>query len=506
MKLTDKIFGILGIVLFFFSLIYYSIQNIWSVLNWVTLLLGLAGMGYFIYIHYKTREKEISRRSLQYGSNIIVQIAIVIGIIGFLAFITTRQHFRSDWTENKLYSLADQTDKIMNGLEKEVRITAFYKSSEQRSAQDLLDEYAFRSKNLKFEFVDPDEKPQIARQYQVNKYNTLIVESGIKRESIEELNESNLTNAIMKVTREQNKTIFFLTGHGERTISDEAPVGYKQAAEAIKKENYLVNELNLVRAMGMGQGIPDSCNVLAIVSPKANFFPGELDSIGSYLDNGRNPTLLFDHEHNQDILDFLREYKVRVGNDMVIDASGVGQLFGAGPGMPLISQYDQNLAITKDFGIMTFYPYTSSVTAMEDKGEYDIKEILKTSDNSWAESDLSKREVNFDPDEDLKGPVSIAVQVEKSIGDKKMALIIYGDSDFASNGYWQNQGNADIFLNTINYLAEEEDLISIRPKDLDDRRVTLTQADVKTIFYLVVIAIPVLVMIAGVVFYIRRGR
>jgi ABC-type uncharacterized transport system involved in gliding motility auxiliary subunit len=506
MKLVDRIIGITGIVIFLFSLVYYSIQNVWGTLNWITLLLGLAGVGYFLFVYYKNRDKEFSIRSLQYGSNVLVQILIVIGIVGFLAFITTRQHIRSDLTVNKLYSLADQTDKILDGLEREVQIIAFYKTSEQRAAQDLLDEYSYRSSNLKYEFVDPDEKPQVARQYQVSKYNTIVVESGIKREIIEELNETNLTNAIMKVTREQDKVIYFLTGHGERSISDESPQGYKNAVEAIKKENHVVRELNLARQIGSGRGISDSCTVLVILSPKSTFFPAEFDSIRSYLDRGGKVFFLLDPDHNQDVVDFLLEYRVRIGNDLVVDASGVGQLFGAGPAMPLVTDYDQSITITKDFGVMTFYPITSSVTPLEDKGGYDIKEILKSSGNSWAEVDYSSGEVSFDQDKDLAGPVTLAVLVEKTNGDTKMGLVIFGDSDFASNGHWKNQGNSNIFLNTINYLAEEEDLISIRPKDVDDRRVTLTQADVKTIFYLVVIAIPLLVVIAGVVFYIRRGR
>jgi len=189
----------------------------------------------------------------------------------------------------------------------------------------------------------------------------------------------------------------------------------------------------------------------------------------------------------------------------VVDASGVGQLFGAGPGMPLVTNYDQSIPITKDFSIMTIYPLTSSVTAMEDKKGYTIKELLKTSNNSWGEVE-GPGEVSFNEEVDLPGPVSIALVVEKTTGDKKTSLIIFGDSDFASNGYFQNEGNANIFLNTINYLAEEEDLISIRPKDFDDRRVTLTQAEVSTLFYLIVIAIPLLVVITGVIFYIRRGK
>jgi len=506
MKLHDKIIGIVGIVLFLFSLVYYSIQNVWGLMNWITIVLGTAGIGYMIFIHYKTREKGLSKRNLQYGSNVIIQVVIVIGIVGFLAFITTRQHIRSDLTENKLYSLADQTNKILDGLSKEVRVTAFYKTSEQRAAKDLLDEYAFRSAEFKYEFVDPDEEPQIARQYQVEKYNTVIVESGVKKEIIEELNETNLTNAIMKSTRERAKTIYFLTGHGERSINDQSPSGFSQAADGIKKENFLVKELNLIRNMAQGKAIPDSCNLLVIANPRANFFPGELDSIKNYLDQGGKALVFVDPDHPQDLVNLIADYRIKVGNDLVLDASGMGQLFGAGPAMPLITTYNQDLAITKDFNVMTFYPNTSSVTPMEDKEGYDIKEILKTSENSWAETDLSKPEASFDADADLQGPVIIAALVEKSIGENKMSLAVFGDSDFASNGYWKNQGNADIFLNTINYLAEEEDLISIRPKDVDDRRVTLTQADVKMLFYLVVIAIPLLVIIAGVIFYIRRGR
>ena len=506
MKRNDKILGIIGAILFLFSLVLYSIENIWGTVNWITLILGLAGIGYFLYSYYKNREKGISKRNLQYGSNVLVQVLIVIGILAFVAFITTRQNFRSDWTVNKLYSTADQTKKILAGLDREVKAIAFYKSNDQTRAKDLLEEYAYRSDFFTYEFVDPDEEPQIARQYQITKYNTVIVESGVKRETIEKLSESNLTNAIMKVTRDQDKMICFLTGHGEKSITDEGKEGYSLAVAAIKKENHLVKEINLVENIVANQGIPDSCTVLAIIGPKGNFFPGELDSISAFLSRGGKVLMLLDPEHNQDVSDFAKEYGVKVGNDMVVDASGVGQLFGAGPGMPLVTSYNPDIAITKEFSIMTFYPLTCSVTPMSDKKGYDIQEILKTSDNSWGEVDYSAGKVSYNADRDLRGPVSIAVLVEKKIGDKKMALAIFGDSDFASNGYFHNEGNANIFLNTVNYLAEEDDLISIRPKDIDDRRVTLTQADVSTLFYLIVIAIPLLVVITGVTFYIRRGR
>lgn len=502
MSNRDKYIGLAGLIVALFSLILYSIQKIWGVANWIMLVLGIAALVFGIFSYYKNREKSISKRSLQYGSNIVFQVVIVVAIVGLIAFLTTRRHFRSDWTENSLYSLADQTEKLLSGLEKEVKLTAFFKGSEQSAAKDLLDEYKYRTGQMEYEFVDPDEQPQIAKQYQVKKYNTVVVECGAKRETIEELSEVNLTNAIVKVTRDQDKSVYFLTGHGERGIADESQEGYKQAVEAIKKENHRVREFNLVRS----QSIPDSCTVLAIVAPKSNLFPGEADSIKAYIDNGGKALILLDPDTPQSFRDLAAYYHVEVGNDMVVDGSGMGRLFGAGPGMPLVTNYDKSIAITKDFSVMTFYPYTSSVIPQSDKGGYTIKEMLKTGPNSWAETDYASREVAFNEGKDKQGPVSIATLIEKKQGDKKTTLAIFGDSDFAKNGYWRNEGNADLFLNTVNYLAEEEDQIAIRPKEVDDRRVTLTQADVGMMFYLVVVAIPLVVIIFGVVFYVKRSK
>ena len=366
----------------------------------------------------------------------------------------------------------------------------------------MLDEYSYRSPDFTYELVDPDEQPQIAKQYDVKQYNSVAVESGAKKELITELSEVNLTNAIIKVTREQDKVIYFTTGHGERSINDDKQEGFKSAAEAIKKENHLVRELNLVRR----RNVPDSATVVAIVSPKAPFFPGELDSLGKYIDNGGKALLLLDPESPQDIRDFAAKYKMKVGNDVVVDASGFGRLFGAGPGMPLVQTYDKDHAITKGFSIMTFYPITSSVTPMDDKDGWNVTSLMKTSAESWADVDWSKGEVSYDADKDLKGPVSIAAVSEKEQNGKKSVIIVFGDSDFAKNAYFGQQGNSNLFLNTVNYLAEEEDLISIRPKKVDDRRLTLTQADVSSIFYLVVIAIPLVLIILGVVVFLKRNR
>ncbi len=503
MKKIENIAGLVGILALMAALIWYSINQLWKIYHWILLVVGLIGLGYFLFMFYKNRQKELSKRSLKYGSNITLQIIVVLAIVAMLAFITTRHHIRFDWTKNKLYSLSDQTKKVLDHLNKDVKLIAFFKSSEQRNARDLLDEYNYRSSHLTYQFVDPDERPEIAKQYGIRKYGTIAVECGLKRELVEKLDESDITNAIIKVTRDEQKVVYFLTGHGEHSIKDESAEGYSKAAEAIKKENYLVRTLNLARR----KKVPDSCSVLAIVGPKSNFLPGELDSVKKYVDNGGKLLLMVDPEHPAELADFAKKYHVKIGNNMVIDVSGVGQLFGAGPGMPLVTSYDKDHPITKEFsGVMTFFPLACSVEPMSDRGGFKITELLKTSGNSWADVDYMSGKVSFDPDKDQKGPITLAVAVEKSSSKPKISLIIFGDSDFAKNGFFRNQGNMNLFMNTVNYLAEEEDLISIRPKQIDDRRLTMTQADVKGLFYLVVIAIPLLVIIIGVVIFIRRNR
>ncbi len=499
MKKIENILGLAGFFMLLAAQIWYSINKVWQASHWVLTLAGLLAMAYFILIYLRENRNRFSGRSVREGGNMLVQIIVVLAIVALLAFVSTRHHFRQDFTANKLYSLADQTTKLLNTLGQEVNIKAFYKKAEHKGVQDLLDEYAYRSKNLRYELIDPDENPGLTNQYGITRYQTVIVESGAKRQELESLSESNLTNAILKVTRDQDKVIYFLTGHGERSTKDESAEGYSRLAAAIGRENYLIRELNLVRR----RQVPDSCTVLVMAAPQANLFPGEMDSLKVYLQNDGKLIVLSDPDKPRDINELLREYQLEIGSNLIIDASGMGQLFGAGPAMPLVSTYDPSSPVTKDFSTMTFYPMASSVDKSE--GSAVVTELLRTGPNSWAETNYASGEVGFDQ-ADRQGPITIGAISEKNNTSGKSLLAVFGDSDFIKNGFFENQGNADLFLNTVNYLAEEEDQISIRPKEIDDRRLNMSAAGMKILFYLVVISIPLLLVVVGVLVFFRRNK
>ncbi len=492
---------VVGVLLIVYSLINFSLNQLWDWISTISLILGLGVTGVGIYYRRRFREKVVSKKLVQYGASSVLNSVIFLGILALLAFISSRHHLRADLTAKGLFSLADQTKKVLKNLDKEVTILAFYKKGDELRARDLLEEYAYHTKYITFEFIDPNQKPGTAKRYQVTQYGTLIVESGTKRETLTELNEGNLTNAILRVTREQDKVIYFTTGHGEKDIGSEEPRGYKIAAEGIRRDNYLVKQINLA----VDKTIPDDCSVLVIAGPRAEFFQPELDSIREYVDNGGKLMVLLDPEWKPGLVDFLANYKIKVEDALVIDASGLGQLFGMGPGVPLVSKYKEH-EIFKEFRIMTFYPEACPVRPLE-QGDADVtvKVLFESTPNGWGEVDYRSTRVAFDKGKDLPGPVPMAVVATKKIDQQKNArILVVGDSDFAANAYIRNSGNYDLFLNMINWLAEEEDMITIRPKEMDDRRVNLTAKDSKVILYASVFALPLVIIITGVVIYYRR--
>jgi ABC-type uncharacterized transport system involved in gliding motility auxiliary subunit len=456
----------------------------------------------------KSWKGALAKRSTKFGANALAMVLIVLGLLILVNFLGARHHHRFDTTAGHRFSLSDHTVKFLRGLNKDVIITAFFQG-ENKVLADLLSEYAYRNEQVSFRFVDPDEEPGTAKSYEITRYGTIVVESGDKEERIETILEQDLTNAILKVTREGKKIIYALTGHGEKDINSQDPTGFSSVKEALENENYEVKELILATH----EEVPQDCSVLLVAGPQKEPLPGEWESVEVYLEGGGKLLVMVDPTPAADLSGFLARYGLDVGQNLVIDASGVGRLFGTGPAMPLVSSYEAHV-ITEDFNIMTFFPMTRSITPNSAPPEgLKVQSLLKTGRSSWGETELLDDKVEFDRDKDLEGPVTIAAvvdEVEKEVATDataaraKTRLVVFGDSDFASNAYFQFSGNGDLFMNAISWLAEEEDLISIRPKDLEDRMVTLTARQSRMIFYISVILMPLAVLALGTVVWIRR--
>lgn len=466
-----------------------------------------------------------------FRTNVIVMIGVVLGIVVLINFMASRHNKRFDTTASGEFSLSDQTLKLLGNLQSELKIVIFDKpgSHVREDAEDILAEYAYHSDKLKYEFVDPDQSPARAEKNKIMRYGTLVLQYEGKVEKIESVKEDAITNAIVKVTRKEKKTIYFLEGHGEHDIESNDKDGYSLVYTALLDQNYDARKLLLMREAS----IPSDAGELVIAGPTKNFFPNELDAIDQYIRGGGNVFFLLDPPPAIGLKDYMVKYGVKVGQDMIVDK--LSRLFGGDYFMPVITQYTVH-PITESFNVASFLPLARSISPVSNPPEnMNVISLAKTNEGSWAEVDLENKEVKFDEGKDIKGPVSVAVVVEahfkpeaesaekpektkhreqqhtetkekKEEKETVAKLVVLGNSDLANNTYLNLSGNRDLFLNIVSYLAEEEDLISIRPKAKEQHTISLTEDQMGLVFYLSVIILPLLAITTGIVVWAKRRK
>jgi len=498
--------------------------------------LALAGLGcVLVYLASQWREiaTAMGARSAKYGALSAASVLLVLGIVIGVNYIGARQNKRWDLTAAGEYTLSDQTRRVLEGLKEPIQLKVFDRTDGFQRFRDRLDGYTYVTPQVKVEYVDVDKNPAQARQYEVQQYGTVVIEYQGRRERVTTDTEQDITNGIIKTVEGKQKKAYFVQGHGEKdpTSADER-TGYNTIATAMGRDNLQVEKLVLAQQ----PTIPADASTLIIAGPTADFLQPEIESLRNYMNKGGKVLVMLDppegpNQPTPNLIAFLKEWGVDVGDNVVVDVSGVGQLLGAGPSMPVAASYPEH-AITQRFSVITAYPLARSVgsTPQSSDGRF-AQTFIQTSTQSWAEADLKAlgtgTEVSMDEKAgDRPGPVSIGAAVEVDAPEQpntspdkpkptpaellqnhdpkvQTRLAVIGDSDFPSNGFLGISGNRDMFLNTVNWLAEQENLIAIRPREAADRRLTLTAERQRFTLY-AVFAIPLLVFGAGVVTWWRR--
>ena len=448
------------------------------------------------------------KRRLLYGTNALVLTLVVLGILVILNYLAFKQGGRFDATEGKLHSVSDQTIKTLENLDKDIEVLAFFKQvgNDRREFQDLISEYERRSKKIKLEFVDPDKDPGVAKKYDVNEYGTVVLVSGnqnIKLKLADLISggivddaEQEITNALIKLSKGIRKTVYFLTGHGERDIKDDAePQGLGMLNRALNDEAYEVKELLLLRE----SNVPKENSILIVAAPKKPLIEKEIEAIKKYLDDGGKAVFMIEPRSGNDLVSLLKQYGFDIGDNVIIDPSS--KLVGGGDVAPIVTQYPPH-DITDDFKFATLFPYSRSINVISKDG-VQATEIAKTGEYSWAEKNFALFDQGIaqkDPD-DNPGPLGVAAV---SVVGEKTKITVFGSVDFISNRFFDFSGNSDFFLNTISWIAGYESLISIRPKVAKEGKLTLTGNQLRVIFSLTVIVLPAIVLFSGIAVWWKR--
>jgi ABC-type uncharacterized transport system involved in gliding motility auxiliary subunit len=518
----------LGLLLLVAGFIWYSVSNVWEkwdlgfvIAGGVLIVIGIAA-------NYKQILASLGKRSTKYASNYVMSLILVIAIVAGLNYIGQRHVKRFDTTGSGRFSLASQTTQVLGKLNKDVEIKAFFPGGEHAPLKELLIEYKTASSHVHYEFIDPDRQPDVAKQYDVTvygtfsnpmtgstvKFGTVIILNQGRKEKIEkrseEVQEQDLTNAIIKAGRSESKKIYFIEGHDEKDPSSTERTGYSAAKKALEEQGYQVETVNLA-----SEGkVPSDAKVLIEAGPQKEPFPQEFQFVNTFLNSGKGSLLvLVDPTPAPSLQSFFKEWGVQVDNDLVLDVSGFGQLLGANESIPLVRRYESH-KITDRFRAMTFFPLTRSI--QPDKAlpsGITVEPLFKSDAKSWGETNLKNRQASFDPGEDLKGPLPLAVAVTKEIKPAsdtgsavKARMVVVGTSNFPINSYFENQGNGNLFLNMVSWLAQDEDLISVRPKSPEDRRVMLSQSQLSLLRLFVVFLLPGIALVIGIVVFVNRRR
>ena len=368
---------------------------------------------------------------------------MVFGIVAMINFLSNRYAERLDLTEGQLHSLSDLTIETLQNLDRDVEALAFMDGGENADLELLLAEFSNRGSRFSFEMIDPDRDPVRTEENDIRRYNTLLIKSGDKEQQITELEEREIINALLKVTRERQDKVYLSVGHGERDPSN-GPAGLGMLKERLQEVDYAIDDsLFLARA----ERVPRDCAVLVIAGPRTPFLPTEVAALRAYLREGGSVLALLDPLYESGLEGLLSEWGVSLGDDFVIDTSGIGSLFGLDFTTPVSVSYGDHPITRKHRGVMTFYQLGRSVGFNSDAARpgFQGEALALTSEAGWAEKDLRVLQgdgdstVKLDEGVDTPGPISLAVAVEGEGG----RLVVFGDSDFATNQYFDYQGNGD---------------------------------------------------------------
>lgn len=522
MKKSSQFFGILAIVLFVFGVIASVLQLDESGL-YLKIHFGFAVVFAVIFIlggGLRTLSGSALRRSVGYGLGATLYSGLFVGVL-VVVNLYVRQHdpLHYDSTEQKVFTLAPQTKKVLGALSEPVHVRGFFVGGQvDQEVREVLERLDRASTNFSWEVIDPEKDPRATERYGVNARDTLhfsFADESSTREAkvVRRISEQTIVNALLKLTRGGAKKVYWVSGHGEGNLDDATEPGYLFLKEAIEGENIQVKKLLL----GGTQAIPEDANAVLLMAPRKDLLKTERESIESYLKRGGNMLLLHEPNSTSAIIDIVAPLGIEVGVDIVLDQ--VLQMF-AGPKIgvqPVVHSYSPHLSM-QDFNQSVILSTASSVHARDSAKKY-VMELAFTGDDSWAEKDVEaifEENPTIDlPEDSLRGAVPIAaaydgedrvgVDSEKQ-GEYAGRVIVIGDSDFVANVNIRQLFNRDFFLNTLNWVLGEQERISIRERTLRSSTETLSPEQFQHIFLFCGVLLPELVLVWGLsVWWIRRG-
>jgi len=452
----------------------------------------------------------LKARQTKYGVYVGTYALVVLAILVVANVLANRYNKTLDSTSNKRYSLSEQTAKIVKGLTQPATITYFAQGTRFAEAKDQLDQYKDLSPKVHVEYVDADKKRQLAAAAGVKNYGTAIVQVGDRKEEAKSLTEEGITGAFIRVLKNKTRTVCFVAGNGEHRIDDTQQQGYSRFKDLIGRDGYEAKSIDLLQKAE----IPLDCTTVVVAGPRNDYPQPAVDALKKYVEDGGRALFMLDPPlkmgrmeiaDNDALTKVLDEWGVAPDKDLIFDENPIGQLTGLGPEVALVTSYDSHPIVNEMKGSATGFPLSRSLQT-KNGAKTTVEKLFSSSGSSLATTKLNDPNVNLADPKNTKGPMALAAAGTYNTGKENTQgrFVVIGSSDWAANSFIPLMGNRDLVGNTINWLASDEDLISIRPKDRDDRRITLTQAQMMWVRNSSLFLLPLMIIAFGVSVWWRR--
>jgi len=452
----------------------------------------------------------LKARQTKYAAYAVVYVLVVITAVVIVNILANRYTKSYDGTSNKRYSLSEQTAKIVKGLKDNATILYFDQGTRFQHAKDLLDEYASLSPKVHVDYIDPDKNPQQAREEGIKNYGTALVQVGDRKEEAKSMTEEGVTGALIRVLKNKTRTVCFVAGSGEHQIDDSDRNGYSDFKQLVGKDNYEAKSIDLLQKAE----VPSDCTTLVIGGPTRDYQQPEVDAIKKYVEDGGRVLFMLDPPlkigrsdiaENDALTNLLQTWGVTMDKNLILDLNPIGQLAGLGPQVALVTSYESQPIVNGMKGTATGFPLSRSIQ-IKNGDKTTVQKLFDSSTTSLATTNLNSPAIDPNDPKNKKGPMTIAAAGTYNTGkqDSQGRFVIVGSSSWAANSFIKFNGNSDLALNTIDWLASDEDLISIRPKQEEDRRITMTNAQLSLVRITSQFLLPLVVVFAGVSVWWRR--
>jgi len=431
-------------------------------------------------------------------------VLLLLLLVGLLGYLGREYNVQWDISQNGRNTLNQASAEILQKMDGPVTVTVYVTVQDARlgDIRKIISEFLRLYQRIKpdftFTFIDPTEHPKVTQEAGIKVNGEMVVTFNGRSEHLTIVNEQVFTNLLIRLVRSGEKLVMGLSGHGERRLDGRANHDLGEFGKQLSMKGFKTDSLNLAIA----QDVPTNASVLIIASPQVNLLKGEVDKILAYVARGGNLLWLIDQESLRGLQPLAEKLSLTLTPGVVVDPQS--QQLKVPITFALGANYGQH-PITRNFNNITIFPFARQISLNESK-EWNSVSLVEVAQNGWVETGKLESDVTFDEMYDVAGPISIAAALRRTLQDREQHVVVIGSGHFLANSYLGNGSNLDFGINLINWLVEDENLITIQPRATLDSNLTMSKSALTVIVSVFLIILPLFFLVCGITVWWQRRR